>query len=208
VRTIINGRAMMASLGLLATVSMAACSAHSTASAAGLPSSPTSATPAATAPATPVVTPAASPSPGAPGASAAPAGQGNVQNLVLSVGDKDVLREAFDTYKGYSPSPILAYGPYPGSAYSAYDPATQTYWAMATFITDFETDPPSVAADFKAGGGFAMFRSQPGSGWQVQSAYCPRSPAIWKFFPPAVLMAWAISTSVPLGPSGLGGVDC
>ena len=101
-------------------------------------------------------------------------------------------------------------GPLLGTVYYAHDPATDTYWAMGLFCASpFPGDSNYSEGNFQNGARNAMFKKAGAAvPWQVQSAYCPRSAAIWQFCPPAVVMAWSISTSVPLGPTGLYDVNC
>src|SRR5215467_16275946 len=118
---IVNSRrAMLISLALLATAGMSACSANRTPSNAGPPSGQATA-PAATAA-------AASQSAAAP--SPTPTG---IQNLVISSAEKSQLTAAYVASKSISLSDLAGGGPEAGSVYYAYDPSTDTYWALASF---------------------------------------------------------------------------
>src|SRR5215469_17098479 len=79
-RTILSGRAMLVSLAVLAAVGVAACTAHPAGNAAS-PSNGQTTTPAATTAA----------SPPAAGSSATPTRPGGIQNLVITIAEKNEL---------------------------------------------------------------------------------------------------------------------
>jgi hypothetical protein len=175
VRTTLSGRTMLASLVVLATVGAAACTAHP-GNAASPPKGRTT-TPAATAEASQ-----------AAGSSATPTPPTGIQNLVLSSAEKSELTAAFVAHERITVADVRGGGPYPGGAYYAYDPATDTYWAAAGF---YPTNPGSTFP----GGSVAMFRKAGTGPWQVQTGFsslCALGP---EFFPRAVLMAWSMPTS-------------
>lgn len=205
-RAIAKRPGMAVTLALLAAAGIAACSVNQPPRDAEPGNSQT-----AGIPATPAATQAPSPPAGAPSTSATPAVASSVKNLVISSAERIDLRTAFLGYKGVTTWAQYVGGPTLGTVYYAYDPATDTYWAMGTFwgYAQAQVYLPNFWADYLRGGGFAMFKKVGAAGsWQVQSTYCPRSTAIWQFFPPSVLGAWSISTTVPLGPSGLYLVAC
>jgi hypothetical protein len=185
VRTIVNRRGIVVGLALLATVGMTACSANRTPSGAG-PTTAQTSVPAANA--------AASQSAAAP--SPTPTG---IQNLVISSAGKSDLTTAFVAFKGISLSDIAGGGPTAGSVYYAYDPSTDTYWALADFATS-STASMQVQVNFQDGGSIGMFRRAGAAGaWHVQLGGIPEWCSESTFFPLPVLAAWSIPTTKPAG---------
>jgi len=182
---IVNSRAILVGLALLASAGMSACSANRTLSSTGPPAGQTT-TPAATAA-------AASQSAAAP--SPTPTG---IQNLVISSAGKSQLTAAYVALKGISLSDIAGGGPTAGSVYYAYDPATGTYWALATFAPS-STASLNVQVGFQDGGEIGMFRKAGGGAWQAQIGEFPPYCGEVKYFPAAVLTAWSISATPGLG---------
>jgi hypothetical protein len=181
-RAIPNRRAMLALLGLITTATVAACSAHTAGSVTG-PAGPAATTPAATAQ-------AISPSPPAP--STAPAAAG-VQNLVVTPSVLSELQAAYVAYMQFPPSDIA--GTAPNSVYYAYDPATGTYWAMATFV-ESATASFNTTVDMQDGGNTGMFSEPSGGAWQVVREGVPPGCGMLQFYPTAVITAWALPTPV------------
>jgi hypothetical protein len=180
-------RGIVVSLGLVATLSMAACTSNTSPSNAGSGNTHTAA-PAASSTTTthPAVTP-----------SATPAAPRAVQNLFISSAERNSLTAAFIALKGISPSDVG--GTFPGSVYYAYDPATDTYWARAEFMPSRMASLP-VQVSFQDGDGVGMFKKTGAGPWQAQLVgSVPFSCNEVKFFPPAVLTAWGMPTSVPAG---------
>jgi hypothetical protein len=180
--TIANSRGMLVGLALLATAGMTACSANRTPSnnqtaAAASAAASHGASPAATTP------------------SATPTG---IQNLVITSAEKSQLTAAFVALKGIPLSDVAGANPTPGSVYYAYDPATNTHWALADFETS-GTAPFDVMVNFQDGGGMGMFRQTGADAWQVQLGAVPPWCAESKFFPLPVLAAWSMPTSKPAG---------
>jgi len=182
-----KSRVILVGLALLATAGMSACSANRAPSIAG-PGMDHTTSPAATG--------AASPSPDAP--SATPGASGNVQNLVVSAAVRSELTAAYVAYKGIQLSDVAGASPMPASVYYAYDPATESYWAMASFEPS-STAPLSVQVAFQDGARSGMFRKVGTRPWQVQITLNPVLCGELKFFPPAVLAAWALPTAPPAG---------
>jgi hypothetical protein len=178
-RTITVRLRVLGWLGLLATVAVAGCTATST-SGPAVPGHGRSASPAA----------ATAVSPGATSGSA-PAGSGGVRNLPVNRDVRDELTAAYVDFRGISLSDIA--GTIPGSVYYAYDPATDTYWAEATFVPS-RTASPKVLVGFQDGGSIGLFARAARTGWQVwlggEPVVCTEVP----FFPPAVLTAWSLPT--------------
>jgi hypothetical protein len=184
-------RGVFVGLGLLATASLAACSAHG-APVSARPGNGQKASAAARSAATTQAT-----SPPAVAASAAPSAAGGVENLIISSAEKTELTAVFVTMMGVPAADVV--GPYPGDTYYAYDPATDTYWAMSTF-EESSSAPPSVIALCQEYGQTALFEKAAAGSWQVErisasGSYC----LVAQFFPPAVLTAWALPTTPPAG---------
>src|SRR5262249_15254358 len=125
--------------------------------------------------------------------SATPTG---IQNLVISSAGKSQLAAAFVAAKGISLSDLAGGGPEAGSVYYAYDPSTDTYWALASF-TPSSTASMNVQVGFQDGGSYGMYRKTGSGSWQVEQPGFPEICGEVKFFPPAVLTAWSISSSLP-----------
>lgn len=200
-RTMVSGRWILASLGLLAAVSMAGCSVSRPPSGAGPGNGQTStqaASPAPTQTASPSAGPTqiASPPAGTPGA--APTGPGGIRNLAISSAERSELSAAFVTYKGISPSDVLGGGALPDTVYYAYDPATGTYWALAEFLPS-STASLNVKVNFQDGGNIGMFRKSGTGPWQVRTPGYPPICDEPLFFPRAVLIAWALPTAAAPG---------
>ena len=106
-------------LGVLAAVAVAGCTAGSASS----PAAPGHGRSASASALTTV-------SPGA-AAGAASAGPGGARALTASPAVREELTAAFADYKGIPPSDVAGIS---GSVYYAYDPATDTYWALANFV--------------------------------------------------------------------------
>jgi hypothetical protein len=139
-------------------------------------------------------TPASASSPGS--GSSAPASAG-VQNLVVSASVRRELTSAYEAFMHFQASGIA--GTLPNSVYYAYDPATGAYWAMATFrpsAAALKSKPGSPLfnelTDMQDGGDQGIFTRTSGGAWQVQDAGVPPQCQIVKFFPKAVIAAWAL----------------
>lgn len=200
-RAIVTGRGILmgvalVGVALLATAGMSACSANSgTPGSAGSGNSHSTA-PASAAAAQQTATAAASQPAAAPSTTTGPVG---VQNLVISSAEKSELTAAYVTWRGISLADISGGGPVPGSVYYAYDAATGTYWALASFEPS-STASLDVQVGFQDGGGTAMYQKSGAGPWQMGGnpgfpEFCGEA----KYFPAAVLTAWSISA-----PSGLG----
>ncbi len=174
-----RSRGILACLVVLAAAGMSACSALGTTSSAGHGNSH------ATAQQPPVLT-----------ASPTPSGTGGIQNLVISSALRSELTAIFVASIGIQISDLPGDGPIPGDTYYAYDPATDIYWAWATFPVNGAA-PPSVIAAFREHGQSGMFRKAGAGSWQVTTDSAPTFCAELRFFPPAVLTAWALPTTPP-----------
>ena len=184
VRTIVNSRGILVGLALLATASLSACSTNQTPGSAGPDNGQTTA-PAATAAASQGTSPAAATP------SATPTG---VQNLVISSAGKSELTAAYVASRSISISDLAGGGPEAGSVYYAYDPSTDTYWALASFAPS-STASMNAQVGFQDGGSYGMYKKVGSGSWQVQQPGFPEICGEAKFFPQAVLTVWEISTS-------------
>jgi hypothetical protein len=194
--TIATGRAL-AGVAMLVTVGVAGCAAGPASSGAvpgnGQAVTPTVSAAGASAPAV------ASSSTPTVASSSAPTGPGGVRNLVVSSAVRSELTTAFVAYKGISASDVA--GTDPGSVYYAYDPATDTYWALAHFAVSGAASQ-SVQVSFQDGGADAMYMKVGAGSWQVDLAGEAPVCGYLRFFPQAVLMAWSQPTTPPVQGNG------
>jgi len=180
--TIVIRRGILIGLALLAVAGMTACSAHRTLSTTG-PTTGQTSVPAATAAASQPAVAAPSPTPT------------GIQNLVISSAEKGELTAAFVAMRAISLSDIAGGGPEAGSVYYAYDPSTDTYWALATFAASSSASM-NAQVGFQDGGGTGMFKKAGAAGaWQATRGAFPEICGEAKYFPAAVLTAWSISTT-------------
>lgn len=117
----------------------------------------------------------------------ATASSGAVQNLVATAAVKSELLAVFAASHNIPVSDVL--GTAPGSVYYAYDPATQTYYAKATYEPK-TSDPLSVTVGFQDGGQGGYFKKSGSAPWQVESMGQPAVCTALRFFPSAVLAVW------------------
>lgn len=170
--------AIVVALGPLVVLAVTGCtpgSAPGPAAAASPPASSAAAAPAAT-------------------SAAAPASSGAVQDLVVSPAVRTELLTAFAAAKDIPVSDVA--GSRPGSVYYGYEPATQTYWAMANY-DPASTDPLAVTVAFQDGGSIGLFKKAGNGAWQVSLGGEPSVCAELRFFPQPVLAAWSLPTSPP-----------
>jgi hypothetical protein len=177
-RTITIRRGMLLSVGLAATLSMAACAASKPPNSAGLGTSHT-------------VPPAVSRT---PTHAATPTRPGGVENLVISSAVRSELTAAYIADRGISLSDVSGGGPMPGSVYYAHDPAKDTYWALAGFEPS-STASLNVQVGFQDGGGSPMFRKVGAGAWHVGNPGVPSFCGEVQWFPLAVLSAWSLPTT-------------
>jgi hypothetical protein len=79
------------------------------------------------------------------------------------------------------------------SVYYAYDPSTQTYWALASFVPS-TTASEQVLVGMQDGGDQGLFTMVARGGWQLARGTVPAICGEQKFFPPAVISLWSLST--------------
>jgi hypothetical protein len=171
---------MTAVLVSLVALAVAGCSPFSSSNSAAAPASQ----PASSAASAPAAAPAATPG--------ATSSSGGVQDLDATAAVKSQLLAGFVATKNIPASYVA--GSVPGSIYYAYDPATQMYWAKASYEPK-STDPLSVTVDFQDGADTGLYKKSGSGPWQVSIGVegpCTDS----QFFPQAVLVAWAIPAPV------------
>jgi hypothetical protein len=169
-------RRMLGWLGVLAMVAVAGCTA-----------SPAPG-PVATGQGRSAASAAAPVSPGAASGSAS-AGPGDIRNLPASRAVRDELTAAYAHNRGIPLSDVA--GINPGSLHYAYDPATYTYWAEASFLPS-NTAPSQVLVGFQDGVEIGLFTKIANGSWRVQIGGEPVVCTAVQFFPPAVLRAWSL----------------
>jgi hypothetical protein len=119
-----------------------------------------------------------------------------VQNLSVSTAVRSELLTAFAAIKNIPVSDVA--GSTPGSIYYAYDPSTQTYWAMGSY-EPASTDPATVKNSFEDGGETGQFKKIGSGPWQAGTGGVPPYCAEISYFPRTVLEAWSLPTTVPAG---------
>lgn len=195
-RIMMISRGVLLAVTLLGTIGLAGCTAGRAPGSAG-PGTGQGTAPAAG----PAPTQTASPRAGTP--SATPAGASGIRNLIIGGAERGELTAAFVAYKGISPSDVQGAAPVPGSVYYAYDPAADTYWALASFQPS-DMASLNVKVNFQDGGDVGMFRKAGAGPWQVQTPGWPPICDEPRFFPQVVLTAWGLPTSAQPG-MGCGG---
>lgn len=196
------GRQVLVGIGLLASIGLAGCTSHPAPSPPSSGTGQTVSSPAVASGSTPPPTPIVSSTPtptGSGGTSSTPTGSGGVSDVIVTAATRSDLTAAYAAFKGISPSYIA--GTRSNSVYDAFDPATDTYWAMATFVAT-TTAPQNVTVNFQDGGDIGFF-TRVGSGtWKVQLGGEPAECTELRFYPQAVLTAWSPPTSPPTTPAG------
>jgi hypothetical protein len=89
-------------------------------------------------------------------------------------------------------------GTEPGSVYYAYDPATDTYWAIAR-IQPSPTGLREEPAGWQDGGNVGLFKKVGSGPWKAGIAGIPVECGLLRFFPQRVLAAWSLPTTPPAG---------
>jgi hypothetical protein len=179
---------VLAGAGLLATVAVTGCSAGSTSAAGAGGGQP------ASQPATATATSAGQSAAATP--SASPSASAGIENLVVTSAVRSELAAAYVAMRQIPAADVS--GTQPNSVYYAYDQATSTYWAMADFVAT-QTDPQNVLVNFQDGGSEGLYKKVGAGPWQVQQGGDPGICVDLRFFPRAVLKAWAINTTLPAG---------
>jgi hypothetical protein len=176
--------------GLLGTIAVTGCTAGSTSSAAAGDTQPSSRPP-TTALSAPPTGQSSAPSP-----SASPTESAGIEDLLVSSAVRSQLTAAYVALRQISAADVS--GTQPNSVYYAYNPATNTYWAMADFIPA-QKAPQNVLVNFQDGGSTGLFTKTGSGPWHVRQGGIPAVCVETQFFPKAVLAAWEISTNRPPG---------
>jgi hypothetical protein len=122
---------------------------------------------------------------------------GGIRNLTIS---NALLREwtaAYAAVRRISRSDIA--GTEPDTVHYAYDQATDTYWALAEFAPSLKA-PFRVLVGFQDGVSWGFFTKVGSGPWKAQIGGEPVYCLEVRFFPRAVLTAWAL----PAGPAMAG----
>ena len=116
---------------------------------------------------------------------------GGIRNLVISSAVRSELTAAYVAYRRISPSDVA--GTRPGSVHYAYDPATDTYWALANFAPS-GTASLRVLVGFQDGVSWGFFTKAGSGPWKAQTGGEPVVCLEVRFFPRAALTAWSLPT--------------
>jgi hypothetical protein len=179
---------------LLATIAVTGCSASPASSSGAAGTGQPSRSPATTAPSTPPAGQSAAPT---PSDSASPADSDGIQDLVLSSAVRSQLTAAYLAMRQIPAADVS--GTQPNGVYYAYDPATNTYWALADFDISPKA-PTDVLVNSQDGGSEGMYTKIGSGPWQIHRGGAGPCVDI-QFFPKPVLAAWAFPTSPPPGNS-------
>jgi len=171
-----RNRRLLATATALASLALAACSSGSS-------SSSTTATTAAPTSTTAGMASTTSTT----GASTSTTSATAVQNLAVTPAVRAALTSTFVAYKNIPASYVA--GTVPNSVYYAYDPTTQTYWALAEF-TPSSSASQNAQVGFQDGGSLGLFTMKAGQAWTVQNGFIPFPCSEVKFFPATVVTAW------------------
>jgi len=124
---------------------------------------------------------------------------GGPRNLTVTSADKAALTAAFVTAKKVAAGDIT--GTQPGTVYYAYVPATQTYWALATFVPS-ATAQQQTLVGMQDGGATGIFSRSAGGSWTMVGVgsfpFCPSQTPI----PPAVQAVWGLTDPTGCSTSG------
>lgn len=136
----------------------------------------------------------------ATGAASSPAvkgkSSGQVQNLPATAALRSALLAAYVAMKGIPASEVA--GTRPGSVYYGYVKATGTYWAMAGYEPSSKASG-AVQVNFQDGGDLGLFKRVGAGQWQASLGGVPVICVELRFFPKAVLTAWALPATHPSG---------
>jgi hypothetical protein len=117
-----------------------------------------------------------------------------LQNLAVTPAVRATLTATFVATKDLPASDVS--GTVPNSVYYAYDPATQTSWALAQF-TPSSTAPDQALVGFQDGGSVGMFTMKAGGAWTMSGGTEPFVCGEYTFFPAPVLALWGIPKPTP-----------
>jgi hypothetical protein len=116
-----------------------------------------------------------------------------LQNLTVTDAVRAQLTAAYVAYKHIQISDLNGGGPAPGTVYYAFDPSTQTYWAIASYMPS-ATASQDAMVGMQDGGSDGFFKLVPGGSWQVALGSLPVYCSEKQFFPPAVVSLWSLPT--------------
>lgn len=114
---------------------------------------------------------------------------GGIRNLVITSALRSKLTAAYAAYRRISPSDVA--GTRTGDEHYAYDPATDTYWALANFAPSLKA-PLRVLMGFQDGVSWGFFTKVGSSPWKAQIGGEPVVCLEVRFFPRTVLTAWSL----------------
>lgn len=120
------------------------------------------------------------------------------KNLVVTAAVRSELVAAFAPAHHVPVAEVE--GTYPGSVYYAYDSATSTYWAVASFVPA-AADTPSVKNTFQDAGSNGIFSRSAGGAWRFRGSGAPILCVEERDVPAAVLDAWSVAASSPSCPA-------
>jgi hypothetical protein len=128
-------------------------------------------------------------------------------NLVASATVQQDLLAAFIAFRsnaantpGFAPiAPSAVAGISPGALYYAYDPSTDSYWAVATFAATAAASQSMAYVGFQDGGDEAVFTKSASGSWLVESVgLCLTG------LPVGVATIWGLTASAnPMCPNGV-----
>jgi hypothetical protein len=118
----------------------------------------------------------------------------SVRDLVITPLVRRQLLNGYLSLMGFKPADIS--GTMPDEVFYAYDPASRTYWAMASFIAAAQA-PASVPVDMQDGERTALYTRTVAGLWHVERGGDPGPCYVVPFFPRAVLAAWGLATTIP-----------
>jgi hypothetical protein len=116
---------------------------------------------------------------------------GAIRNLVLSSAVLSQLTAAYAADRRIPPSDIT--GTEPGTVHYAYDQVTDTYWALANFAPSLKASS-RVLVGFQDGVSWGFFTKVGSGSWKAQIGGEPVYCLEERFYPRAVLTAWALPT--------------
>ncbi len=116
-----------------------------------------------------------------------------VQNLAVTASVRRELIAAYVAYKHFKSSDVA--GAAPRSIYYAYDPADDTYWAMADFLLS-STASLDDQVEMQDGGNVGLFTRTASDAWQVRNPGFPPACEVLALLPKAVITVWALPTPV------------
>ncbi len=122
-------------------------------------------------------------------ASTAAAASSPARKLAVTAALKRELVAAFAPAHGVPVKEVG--GTFPGSVFYAYDPATHTYWAEASF-EPARGDSAKVADTFQDAGSNGIFSRTATGAWKYHGGGAPISCAEAKLVPKAVLKVWGV----------------